>query len=112
MKANTTEEYHALSSDRSFSEQPSIRWHRSINPHVKVEVVRALLKACPSAQDIKVELVSTIPGVDATSERAIYDHYGFIQIQATAKTCAGNLVWVNGEYNVHSGKLMALDIQR
>ena len=53
--------------------------------HVKVEVVRAPLKACPSAQDIKVELVSTIPGVDATSERAIYDHYGFIQIQATAK---------------------------
>ena len=37
--------------------------------HVKVEVVRALLKACPSAQDIKVELVSTIPGIDATSER-------------------------------------------
>ena len=29
--------------------------------HVKVEVVRALLRACPSAQDIKVELVSTIP---------------------------------------------------
>ena len=80
--------------------------------HVKVEVVRALLRACPSAQDIKVELVSTIPGVDATSERAIYDHYGFIQIQATAKTCAGNLIWVDGEYNVHSGKLMALDIQR
>lgn len=79
---------------------------------VKVEVVRALLKACPSAHDIQVELVSTIPGVDATSERAIYDHYGFIQVQATAKTCAGSLIWIDGEYNVHSGKLMALDIQR
>ena len=30
--------------------------------------------------DIKVELAPTIPGIDATSERAIYDHYGFIQI--------------------------------
>ena len=89
---------------------------REANPdlgyQVKVEVVKALLKACPSAHDIKVELVSTIPGVDATSERAIYDHYGFIQVQATAKTCAGSLIWVDGEYNVQTGQLMALDIQR
>ena len=79
---------------------------------VKTDVIRALLKACPSAHSIKVELVSTLPGVDATSERAIYDHYGFIQVQATATTCAGNMIWVDGEYNVQSGKLLPLTIKR
>ena len=79
---------------------------------IKTAAAKALLKAAPSASNIQVTLKSTLDGVDPTSERAIYDHFGFVEVSAKATTCAGSVIELSGEFDTNAGKLITVDIKR
>lgn len=79
---------------------------------IKTAAVKALRQAAPSVTNIRVKLVSDLEGVDPTSERAIYNHFGFVNVVAQGTTCAGNTIKLNGEYDTNQWKLMFTDIER
>ena len=79
---------------------------------IKSQAVQALQKAAPSASNFQVKLSTDLEGVDPTSERAIYNRYGFVQVTAQATTCAGNTISLSGEFNVNQGELQMVDVQR
>jgi len=77
---------------------------------IKVAVEKALEAKVAGATDIQVVLTSTLADVDPTSERAIYNHYGFVAVTATGRTSAGEAITLNGEYYVSSGELSMVEI--
>ena len=79
---------------------------------IKMAAAKELLKAAPSASNIQVKLITDLEGVDPTSERAIYNHFGFVEVEATATTCAGNTIKLHGEYDTNQWKLMFTEIER
>jgi len=79
---------------------------------IKTAVANELLKAAPSAKDIQVKLLTDLDGVHPTSERSIYNHFGFVQIEASATTCAGNTIKLDANFDTNTNKLMFVDIQR
>ncbi|SVE07344.1 uncharacterized protein METZ01_LOCUS460198 [marine metagenome] len=79
---------------------------------IKSQAVKALLAAAPSASNIQISLSNDLDGVHPTSERSIYNHYGFVAVTATATTCAGNTVTLNGQFNANQGELQMVDIER
>ena len=79
---------------------------------IKTAVAKELLKSAPSAKDIQIKLLTDLDGVHPTSERSIYNHYGFVQVEASATTCAGNTINLEGNFDTNAGKLMFVDIQR
>jgi len=79
---------------------------------IKMTAATALQKAVPNAKNFQVTLTNDLEGIDPTSERSIYNHYGFVSVTATAQTCAGNTVTLNGEFYTHSNELQMVDIKR
>ena len=79
---------------------------------IKMAAAKELLKAAPSASNIQVKLITDLDGVDPTSQRAIYSRYGFVEVEATATTCAGNTIKLHGEYDTNQWQLMFADIER
>ena len=79
---------------------------------IKTAAAKELLKAAPSAKDIQVQLHTDLDGVHPTSERSIYNHFGFVQVEASATTCAGNTITLKGNFDTNMGKLMMVDIER
>jgi len=77
---------------------------------IKVAVEKALEAKIAGTIDIQVVLTSTLADVDPTSERAIYNHYGFVAVTATGKTSDGAGISLNGEYYVSSGELSMVEI--
>ena len=73
---------------------------------IKTAVAKELLNAAPSATNIKVELVTDLEGVHPTSERSIYNHFGFVQVEASATTRAGNTITLDANFDTNMGKLM------
>ena len=45
---------------------------------IKTQAAQALQNAAPSASNFQIKFESDLEGVDPTSERAIYNHYGFV----------------------------------
>ena len=64
------------------------------------------------AQYRRMKLLTDLDGVHPTSERSIYNHYGFVAVTATATTCAGNTVTLDAQFNANQGELQMVDIQR
>ena len=79
---------------------------------IKTAVAKEFTKAAPSAKNMQVKLLTDLDDVHPTSERSIYNHYGFVQVEASATTCAGNTITLKGNYDTNMGKLMMVDIQR
>ena len=79
---------------------------------IKMTAAKALKKAVPSATNFQVKFTNDLDGVDPTSERSIYNHYGYVSVTATAQTCAGNTVTLTGEFYTHSSELQMVDIKR
>ena len=79
---------------------------------IKQSAAKALLKEVPSVSNLQVKLASDLEGVDPTSERSIYNHYGFVNVVATGTTCAGNKVELEGQYDTNQMKLMFTELKR
>ena len=78
---------------------------------IKMAAAAALKTEVPSASNIRIQLSSTAEGVPPTSERALYDHFGFVDVNAMASTRAGSIA-MEGRYNTNSGELMFVDFTR
>lgn len=78
---------------------------------IKMAAAAALKAEVPSASNIRIQLSSTAEGVPPTSERALYDHFGFVDVSAKACTRAGSIA-MEGKYNANTGELMFVDFTR
>jgi hypothetical protein len=97
--------------DGTFS-TTSVEANPELGQFIKASAAKALQKAAPSASNFQVKLSNDLDGVAPTSERSIYNHYGFVSVTATATTCAGNTVTLTGEFNTQGNELQMVDIKR
>ena len=79
---------------------------------VKAAAVDALLRQCPNATKLEVELISSLEDVDPTSERSIYNHYGFVRVAVRAKMPEGQMIELNGQYDTRASKLAYFDLKQ
>jgi len=86
------------------------------NPEVALLVmtaaVDALLRQCPKATKLETEFISSLEDVDPTSERSIYNHYGFVRVVVSAETPEGQMIELNGQYDTQASKLAYFDLKQ
>ena len=69
-------------------------------------IAEAFRKENPSVSTLAIKLISTTEGVPATSDRNIYNHYGFVDFKATGITRSGSQIKFNGSINVDDRSIM------
>ena len=70
-------------------------------------IAEAFRKDHPSVSTVAIKLISTTDGAPATSDRNVYNHFGFVDFNATGITRSGAKVAFSGSISVDSGDIMA-----
>ena len=67
-------------------------------------------KASGRVHSFRVQLYSHLCGVDPTSERAIFNHYGRVAVEGRAMTSYDREVALVAEYDVVAGELQQVEV--
>ena len=68
---------------------------------VKTAARGVLLDEFPTALNIEFEFISTLDGASPSSERAVFNHYGFVVFLVKAHTHAGKVIHFSGQYDTN-----------
>ena len=73
-------------------------------------VIMELKKQVVGVHSFRVQLYSHLCGVDPTSERAIFNHYGRVAVEGRAMTSYDREVALVAEYDVVAGELQQVEV--
>ena len=91
-------------------DQASTAPNAGLTRRVTRSVIMELKKQVVGVHSFRVQISSHLPGVDLTSERAIFNHYGRIPVQGRAMTPYEREVCLIAEYDVSAGELREIEV--
>ena len=85
----------------------SVDANPTLGRKLQCDIAKAFRKDYPSVNTVAVKLISTTEDAPATSDRNVYNHFGFVDFRATGITRSGAQVQFNGSISVDNGNIMA-----
>ena len=85
----------------------SVEANPTLGRKLQYAIAKAFRKDNPSVNTVAVKLISTTDGAPATSDRNVYNHYGFVDFKATGVTRSGAPIQFSGAISVDDGNIMA-----
>ena len=73
-------------------------------------VIMELKKQVVGVHSFRIQIYSQLCGVDPTSERAIFNHYGRVAVEGRAMTPYDREVALSAEYDVAAGELQQVEL--